>query len=109
MVRYGFGEKTGETEKGGLSQYENGHVEVSNQAFKWASEEFPSEPPAGAVGLALARLAGVDLADHADSQSVDIDYGALAERVEEIDGVGESTAEAVVSAVQTLLDGDTDA
>lgn len=58
MVRYGFGEKTGESEKGGLAQYEHGHIEVSGQAFRYAAEQYPSDPPAVAVGKLLAEQFG---------------------------------------------------
>jgi len=56
MVRFGFGEKTGETEKGGLDQYENGHVEVSGTALKHAIEQYPDEPPRQAVGRLLVGV-----------------------------------------------------
>lgn len=53
MTRFGFGEKTGETEKGGLAQYEHGHVEVSGSALKHAIEQYPEQPPKEAVGRLL--------------------------------------------------------
>ena len=53
MTRFGFGEKTGETEKGGLAQYEHGHVEVSGSALKHAIQNYPNEPPREAIGRML--------------------------------------------------------
>lgn len=53
MTRFGFGEQTGTTEKGGLPQYENGHVDVSGTALKHAIEEYPQEPPKAAIGRML--------------------------------------------------------
>lgn len=100
MPRYGFGEKTGESEKGNLAQYENGHVEASNQAFKWATSVYPSEPPAGAIGLALCDLAGVDLADHVDVEAPEVDYEAVHESFQSVEGIGEATASELVELLQ---------
>lgn len=70
MVRFGFGEKTGETEKGGLDQFENGHVEVSGTALKYAIEQYPNEPPKQAVGrLLVGDASGAD--DEAGENEVD--------------------------------------
>jgi hypothetical protein len=102
-MRFGFGERTGESEEGGLDQYEDGHVDVSQKAFKHAVERFPSEAPAGAVALRLAETAGVDLADHVESAGAAPDWEALHESVSEIDGVGEETADAVLETLQESL------
>lgn len=102
MRRYGFGEQTGTTEKGNLPQYENGEVEFTEKAAKWATQKFPTESPAGAVALALAEVGGVNLADHVDP-AAGVDWNALRDAVTEVDGVGEETAEAVVTAVQEAM------
>lgn len=100
MRRYGFGEQTGESEKGGLAQYENGVVEFSEKASKHATQQYPKESPAGAVALALAKVGGVDLSDYADA---DVDTDGLQDAVESVDGVGEETAESVVAAIEEAL------
>jgi len=106
MVRYGFGDKTGETEKGGLTQYQHGHLEVSGKAFKYASSQYPSLPPAGAIGLVLAvQTAGVDLSEFADSEPAEVDYEALSESLQELDGIGESLAESVLDQVREVVGG----
>lgn len=103
MRRYGFGEKTGETEFGGLAQYEHGVVEFSEKASKHATQKYPKESPAGAVALELAAVGGVDLADYADADGPTVDFEALHEAVGAIDGVGEETADAVIETLQATL------
>ena len=100
MRRYGFGEKTGETEAGGLAQYENGVVEFSERAAKWATQEYPRESPAGAVALALAEVGGVNLTDYAESE---VDWEAVSEAVQAVDGVGEETAADVIGSLKEAL------
>lgn len=100
MRRYGFGEQTGETESGGLAQYENGVVEISEKAAKHATQQHPTESPAGAVALELAEVGGVTLSDHA---TADVDRGALREALESVDGVGEETAGDALDAVTEAL------
>lgn len=95
MVRYGFGEKTGESKKGGLNQYEHGHVEVSGSALRHAVENFPDMPPREAIGLMLAG--------DATDESVSLDYEALSEAFQQVDGVGEATADELVEAVQQAV------
>lgn len=68
MVRFGFGEKTGETEKGGLDQYEYGHVEVSGTALKHAIEQYPDQPPKQAVGRLLTGEHEDDSEDGEDGE-----------------------------------------
>lgn len=94
MTRFGFGDKTGESDKGGLAQYENGHVEVSGKALKHAIENYPGEPPREAVGRMLAG-------DGNDSLTVN--WNDVRADVEAVDGVGEAVADAVVEALQESL------
>lgn len=98
MRRYGFGEQTGETEEGGLAQYENGVVEVSEKASKHATQRFTTESPAGAAALVLAEVGGVTLSDHVEPAAV-IDTEALRDALESVDGIGEETAADAVEAV----------
>jgi len=106
MRRYGFGEQTGTTEAGNLAQYENGVVEFSENAAKWATQQYPRESPAGAVALALAEVGGVDLSDYVDAPAPDVDADALRDAVTDVDGVGDSTADEIINAVrETLTDG----
>lgn len=101
-MRFGFGEVTEENEASDTNQYENGHVDVSNKAFKQACSEYPAMPPAGAVGLMLADLAGVQVAVGNGNP----DYDALTDDLQTIEGVGEETAEEVVSVVREALSDD---
>lgn len=97
--RYGFGEKTGETESG-MEQYAEGHVEISESAAKNATEAYPKESPAGAVALRLAQVGGVDLAEYADPT---VDTEAVRDSLTAIDGVGEETASEAVAALEEEL------
>lgn len=97
MTRFGFGNKTGESSKGGLAQYENGHIEVSGKALKFAIENYPGEPPREAVGQMLAGN---------DTESVEVDWGDVRERVQSVDGVGEAVAEDVVEKFRESLEGE---
>lgn len=102
--RFGFGEVTEVTDKGGTKKYEKGHVEVSRNAFNHAIEEYSDVPPAGAVGLALAtETAGIDLAGYVGAGSEEPDLAALRDAVESIDGVGEETADQIMEAVTEAL------
>lgn len=66
--RQGFGDVTGESEDGGLKQFENGFVDVSRDGFQYAISEYPTVPPWAAVGIALAtEVAKVDLEDIAEA------------------------------------------
>lgn len=103
MPRYGFGEKTGESEKAGLAQFAEGHVDVSDRAFKYASSQYPSLPPAGAVGLTLAaEVAGVDLGQFGEAE-VDVDWQSVHSALTELDGIGESTADDILETVQEAV------
>lgn len=53
MTRFGFGEKTDESEEAGLPQFEHGHVDVSGKAIKYAIQEEPDKPPREAIGAML--------------------------------------------------------
>lgn len=97
MTRFGFGDKTGESSKGGLTQYENGHVEVSGKALKYAIEEYPGQPPKEAVGRLLAGVT-----DQGSDQP-NIDWDSVSDRVQAVDGVGEKVAESVVSELREML------
>lgn len=97
MTRFGFGDKTGESSKGGLSQYENGHVEVSGKALKHAIENYPGQPPREAVGQMLAGDA---------DQNTNINWEDVRERVQSIDGVGEAVADDVVEKLRESLEGE---
>jgi len=57
-MRLGYGETIGETEQGGLVQYENGHIEVSSKAQNHAMSAFPEYPTQVAIGVALINDAG---------------------------------------------------
>lgn len=100
MRRYGFGEQTGVSSEGELPQFENGHVEFSENAAKHATQQHPKESPAGAVALELAKVGGVDLEDYAEPN---VDAEAVQEAVESVDGVGEETADEVLSAIQEAI------
>lgn len=100
MLRFGFGDVTGENEKSGTKQYKDGHVEFSNKAMKHATQEYPQESPAGAVALRLAQVGGVDLSDHSDPT---VNVTALRDAVESVDGVGEETANDVLAAIEEAL------
>lgn len=97
--RYGFGEKTGETDSG-LAQHSDGHVEISESAAKSATEQYPKESPAGAVALRLAEVGGVDLTEYADP---DVDGAAIRDALTAVDGVGEETADDAVEALEEAL------
>ena len=101
--RFGFGEKTGESETGGLDQYEDGHVDVSSNAFKFAVESYPGVPPAAAVGLALAEVGGIDPETFGAGEDTAPDWEALHDNLTEIDGVGEETADELMEVIQDQL------
>ena len=103
MRRYGFGEKTGETEKGGLPQFENGHVGVSEQASKFATQEYPKESPAGAVALALAHVGGVDLSEYVETEGPNLDFEAMHGALTAVDGIGEEKASEAMELIQETL------
>lgn len=102
-TRFGFGQKTGESEKGGLAKYENGHVDVSGSALRHAIEQYPEQPPKNAIA---SMLAGGSLFDSLAGRN-DVDYAALQDDITGIQGVGESTAEKIVAVVRGHVDGDT--
>jgi len=105
--RWGFGDVTGETEKGGKKQYQHGHMEVSEAAARYATEEYPRESPAAAVGLVLAsQVGGADLSEYVAPTPIEVDYEALTDALEAIDGVGEATAEEATSIVRAIIEGD---
>ena len=99
-MRFGFGDKTGEAEKSGVNQYENGHVDVSSSALSHVVENYPRLPPKEAVGAMLLGRDPSGLSDGAE-----VDYDALRESLTDIEGVGEETAGEVIDAVNDALTG----
>lgn len=100
MTRFGFGEQTGESEEMDLPRYENGHVEVSGRALKYAFEQYPDQPPKQALGLLLA---GID-PNEQNNNEVSIDWEQVHESVQEIDGVGPNVADRVVDSLQEQVE-----
>lgn len=97
MTRFGFGDKTGESSKGGLAQYEDGHVEVSGKALKHAIENYPGEPPREAVG----RMLGGE-----SKNGLTVDWDDVRARLESVDGVGEAVADAIVEELKESFSDD---
>lgn len=103
MTRFGFGQQEAENDSG-TKRYSDGHVDVSGKALKTAIQEYDGDIPRVAVGKMLISGVHPDFSfDQSDGFSVD--WEALHADLQDIEGIGEATADELVETMQDAIQG----